>query len=250
MVIWWLCILVEALLLVRGIQQRLVRQFPIFYMYILFVFVEELLRFFVYRWYPNHYFNVYWTTQFLSLVIGSAVIFEIYRIGLRSFPGTARMTRFILLIVFGAIFAKALANPSESLFYWFANSSLELERNLRIAQALAILTLVSLFLWYAIRFGKNLRGILCGYGLFIALSIVQLTVMAYFWNDFKPFWSYVHAISYLLVLCVWLRALWSAQAVPEAKPAMQLEDDYEALVASTSGQFRRALARLGWAVRV
>jgi hypothetical protein len=249
MVIWWLAILLEALLLIRGFQEKLVRRFPIFYSYILFVLVEELLRFSVYRWFSSHYSQVYWTTQFLSLVIGSAVIFEIYRVGLRSFPGTARMARYLLLIVFGAVFAKTLANPSGGVFWWIAERSLMLERNLRIVQALAILTLVSLFLWYAIPFGKNLKGILFGYGLFIAMSIVQLT-LSYTWSDIRLFWPYVQPVSYLLVLGLWASALWSAQSVPGGKRATQLEDDYEVLAASTRTQLRRALASLGWTARL
>ena len=249
MTIWWLAILLEAALLIRGIQEKLVRRFPIFYSYILFVFVEEFLRFTVYRWLSSRYSQVYWATQFLSLIIGSAVIFEIYRVGLRSFPGTARMARYLLLIVFGAVFAKTLANPSGGLFWWFAERSLMLERNLRIVQALAILTLVSLFLWYAVPFGKNLKGILFGYGLFIAMSIVQLT-LSYTWDDIRLFWPYVQPVSYLLVLGLWQTALWSAEPVPEGKRATQLEDDYEVLVASTRTQLRRAFARLGWTARL
>ena len=249
MVIWWLAILLEALLLIRGFQQKLVRQFPIFYSYILFVLVEEFLRFSVYRWFSSRYSQVYWITQFLSLVIGSAVIFEIYRVGLRWFPGTARMARYLLLIVFGAVFAKTLANPSGGLFWWIAERSLMLERNLRIVQALAILTLVSLFLWYAVPFGKNLKGILFGYGLFIAMSIVQLT-LSYTWDDIRLFWPYVQPVSYLLVLGLWASALWSAQPVPGGQWATQLEDDYEVLAASTRTQLRRALASLGWTARL
>lgn len=249
MAIWWLAILLEAVLLIRGIQENLVRRFPIFYSYLLFVFVEEFLRFTVYRWFASRYSQVYWATQFLSLVIGSAVIFEIYRVGLRSFPGTARMARYLLLIVFGAVFAKTLANPSGGLFWWFAKESLMLERNLRIVQGLAILSLVLLFLWYAIPFGKNLKGILFGYGLFIAMSIIQLTLSDSS-GDIRLFWPYVQPVSYLLVLGLWATALWCAEPVPEGKRATQLEDDYEVLVASTQTQLRRALARLGWTARL
>jgi hypothetical protein len=249
MAIWWLGILLESLILVRGLEIRLVRQFPVFYSYILFVFLEELLRFSVYRWYPLHYFQVYWITQFLSLVIGSAVILEIYRVGLRGFPGTARMTRYLLLIVFGAIFARTLINPSGSLFVWLAQSSVELERNLRIVQALAILTLVTAFLWYAVPFGRNLRGILLGYGLFLALGIIQLTLMSDNWGAARVYWSYAQSTSYLIVLIMWTGALWSPHLAPETGPAMQLEDDYLALVASTRGQLQRTLARLGWMAR-
>jgi hypothetical protein len=250
MALWWLAISLEALLLVRGLQEKLVRRFPLFYFYILFVFVEELLRYSSYWWSPNHYSQVYWATQFPTLVIGSAVVFEIYRIGLRSFPGTAKMARNLLLIVFGAIFAHSLANPSGGLFWWLARTSEDLERNLRIVQALAILTLVSVFLWYAIPFGRNLKGILLGYGFFIAARVVQYLLRDYFSDDIRPFWPYAQPASYLLVLGIWVSALWSVHAVPKMDPSPQLERDYEALVASTRSQLQRTLARLGWAARV
>jgi hypothetical protein len=250
MAIWSLAIFLEALLLIRGFQEKLVRQFPIFYFYLLFVFVEEFLRLSVYRWYQPQYFRVYWATQLLNLVIGSAVIFEVYRVGLRSFPGAAKMTRYLLLVVFSAVFARTLASPSGELFTWFSAQAELLERNLRMVQALAILSLAVLFLYYSIPFGRNLRGIMFGYSLFIAMSIVQLTLMPYFWAEIKLFWSYAQPVSYLLVLGLWVGALWSALPVPEASPAAQLENDYEELVASTRSQLRRTLARLRWAAHL
>jgi hypothetical protein len=248
--LWVLAILLEALLLARGLQEKLLRRFPLFYSYILFVLLEDLLRFSVYRWLPNHYSQVYWATQFPALVIGSAVVFEVYRVALRAYPGTARMARNLLFIVFGVIFANSLANSSGSFFWRFVERAEELERNLRIVQAVAIFTLVSVFLWYAIPFGRNLKGILIGYGSFVAVRVVQYVLRYYFWDDIKPFWPHAQAVSYLLVLGIWACALWSAHAVPEVDPAPRLERDYESLVASTRGQFQRALARLGWAARV
>ena len=247
--IWLAGISLEGLLLFRGLQVRLLRRFPIFYFYILFVLADEILRFSVYRWYPDHYAQVYWSTQFLGLFIGSAVIFEIYRVGLVRFPGTARMTRYVLLFVFGVVVAKALTNPPDGLLSWLAGTSVELERDLRTVQALAILTLVALFLWYAIPFGRNLKGILLGYGLFIATSLVQFALWHYSIGNVEAFWPYAQPLSYILVLGVWLCALWSTDPVPEIEPPVQLERDYQLLAASTRNQLQRALAFLGWAVR-
>lgn len=249
MSIWWLGILLEALLLVRGLQEKLVHEFPVFYTYVLVVFVTEFLRFCFYRWYPANYFDVYWGTQFLSLVVGSAVIFEIYRVGLRTYPGTAKMARNLLLIVFGVIFARALANPSGHLFWWLATGSEQLERNLRLVQDLAIVTLVLLFLFYAIPFGRNLKGILFGYGLFIAMSTIQLTVMSYAWGTVQHYWSYVQPASYLVVLAIWARELWAAHPVPGAERITRRESDYETLMATTGSQLHKVRTRLGWLVR-
>jgi len=250
MVFWWLAILLEALLLVRGLQKNLLRRFPIFYSYLFLILVDDFFRFSVYRWFPSHYSQVYWATQFPALVVGSAVIFEVYRVALRAYPGTARMARNLLSFVFAMIFANSLANFSGSIFLRLVERAEELERNLRIVQALAIFMLVSVFLWYAIPFGRNLKGILFGYGLFVGVRVLQYGLRYYFWDDIKPLWPYAQAISFLMVLGVWAGALWSVHPVPEVVPVPPLERDYEVLVASTRGQFQRALARLGWAARL
>lgn len=249
MMIWWAGTLLEVIILARGHQQKLTRQFPIFYTYLLFVTLDEFVRISFYRWNSSYYSQVYWVTQYICLALGAGIIFEIYRVALRSYPGAARMTRYMLVLVFAAIVAKTLTVPSGDLFAWLASTSLVLERNLRIVQALAILTLVSLFLWYAIPFGRNLKGILTGYSLFIAMSILQFALWYYSWDRIKPFWTYTETASYLVVLGVWVSMLWSSEPVRETKPASQFESDYESLVASTREQFRRTLARLGWAVR-
>jgi len=249
MLIWWTGTLLEIIILARGYQQRLTRQFPIFYAYLLFVTLDEFVRISFYRWDPNHYSQVYWVTQYICLALGAGIIFEIYRVALRSYPGAARMTRYMLVVVFAVIVVKTLTMPSGDLFAWLASTSLVLERNLRIVQALAMFTLVSLFVWYAIPFGRNLKGILIGYGLFIAMSILQFALWYYSWDRFKPFWTYAETSSYLVVLGVWVNTLWSSEPLHEAQPVNQFESDYQSLVASTREQFRRTLARLGWVVR-
>jgi hypothetical protein len=247
--IWGAGVFLEILLLVRGFQKKLYRQLPIFYLYLLFVTVDDIVSMGVYRRASNYYFQVYWITQFLSLAIGSGIIFEIYKVALRSFPGAAKMTRYMLLTIFGAIFATALTIPWSGVFTWIAAATITVELNLRIVQALALVTLAFLFLWYAIPFGKTLKGISFGYGLFIGLSIVQFIMLRYSRERMQSVWSYAQPACYLLVVGIWVTALWSAEPLPEVNPHTQIERDYELLVASTSGQFRKALESLGWAAR-
>lgn len=250
MVIWCVAFFLEALLLTRGLQTKLVRWFPIFYSYILFVLLEEILRFAAYRISPNDYAQVYWITQFLGLLIGSAIIFETYRVGLARFPGAARMARRLLLVVFGAVFAKALLNSSHGLFFWLAATSVGLERSLRIVQEVAILSLLSLFWWYAIPISRNLRGILLGYGLFVAVTILQFTLWPHFRASLGPIWPYAQPICYVGILVFWVSALWRRALILGVGQEMQLEDDYQRLAASTRAQLERALSRFRWAARL
>jgi hypothetical protein len=248
-VIWWAAICLEAALFFRGLRERLLFKYPVFYFYISFVFLEDLLRFCIYRWHPAIYPQTYWITDFIGLVIGSGVVFEIYHSGLSAYPGAARMARNLLLLVFTLAFAKVLVSMSYGSLWWPAETTAELERNLRIVQASALIALVALFLLYAIPFGRNLKGILSGYSLYIAVSLVQLTLVSHFGNSVQRLWSYVNSVSYLIALCLWTGALWSHEMSPETKPNTRLEWDYEAVRALTRRRLQETRANLERAVR-
>src|SRR5256886_11449045 len=173
--IWWGSITLETLLLVRGLQGRLLARFPVFYVYILFVWLQSLLRFSIYHARPQLYLPVYWITEYSGVLIGCAVVFEIYRVALAAYPGTARMARNLLTFVFVMAFTKGLVETWNNPYWWSVTTTIEFERALRTVQSLAIIALVALFLFYAIPFGRNLRGILLGYGLFVGISVIQLT---------------------------------------------------------------------------
>jgi hypothetical protein len=247
--IWWVAIFLEALLLFRGFRAKLILRFPVFYSYIAFVFCEELLRFFVYRWRPEIYPQAYWITEFLGLMLGSVIVFEIYFFGLSAYAGAARMARNVLLFVFVLIFAKSLVSASYGAIWWPAQTTVELERNLRIVQACALVALLALLVLYAIPVGRALKGILLGYGLFVAVSVIQLTLTSYFGNVVQRLWFYVQPLSYLLVLGIWVKALWTYQASPETAGKIKLEHDYQALITATTRRMQRARRSLGMLAR-
>jgi len=214
----WLCsILLEVLLLFRGFRTKLVRKYPLFYSYILFVLLESLVRFFVYNRRHSLYDTVYWITQFLAVAIGCVVVFDIFRMVLAEYPGTARPARNVLLFVFAMAVVKALVNISSGASF-FGQTSVELERNLRLVQAAAIFGIAVLSFFYAIPFGKNARGIVVGYGLFLCASVVQLTWVSYFGQRSREIWLYTQPAIYLLALLVWMGSLWSYHTAPALDP--------------------------------
>ena len=83
----------------------------------------------------------------------------------RRIPGTARLARNVLALVFAVAVGKALAASLRGPLWWPAPTTAELERNLRAVQAFAILGLVILLVAYSIPLGRNLRGIVLGYAL-------------------------------------------------------------------------------------
>jgi len=243
--IWWGSIALEVVLVGRAWQCGLLRRYPLFYGYIFFVVAEDFLRLATVK-NTELYNYAYWISEFLAIAAGCAVVFEIYRLALYSYPGAARVIRNVLMFVFAMAFAKGLANGL-NFHRWRAEASaLGVERIVRTVQGIAILALVTLFLAYSIPFGKNLRGILLGYSLFIAWRIVCLTFVA---AQGRDFWFYAYSASYVVVLSLWLAHLWSYEPVPEAEARGNLERDYLVLAAATRRRIRETAGLLGKAVR-
>jgi len=245
--IWWSSIALEIVLLARGLRNRLAYRLPVFYGYIVFVVLQDVARFFTYEWNLQVYRAIYWVTEFLGLAIGSLVVFQIYKVSLAAYPGAARMARNALAFVFLTALAKGLATTPASPLGWqtASTAALEMERALRAVQAAAILALVALFLLYSIPFGRNLRGILLGYGLFVGERVVCVTFVSLQTHDF---WFYAYSASYLAALSLWLGYLWSYQPTPVPKGSLQLEYDYQRIAAATrqrlqetSGYLRRVV---------
>jgi hypothetical protein len=246
--LWWATAVLEVLLLTRGVRGKWALRYRVFYAYVLFVLSQSLLRFVIYHWNDRLYPYVYWLTEFVAVVVGCGITFEIYRVGLSAYPGTARMARNLLCIIFALTATKALVDASNDPRWWLTATTSDLELSLRIVQAGSIGALVVLFVVYRVPFGRNLRGIVLGYGLFVSLSVVQFSFISVQGNRFIAYWSYEQAFAYLLVLGIWVMHLWSYQEQPEPQASVRLEQEYQRVAAATRQRLEEARGYLGKAM--
>jgi hypothetical protein len=242
--IWWAGILLELLLLIRGVQGKLLPRFPLFFSYIFFVFLQSIVLFAIRHWAEPLFKPAYWICQYIALVAGSLLVFEIYRVALRAYPGTSRMARNALFFVFALAVAKVLVYQSNGTLKWLAHAPMELERNVRVVQAFAVLAIACVLLLYAIPCSRHLKGILMGYGLLVGSSVFDLSLLSYFGDSFKMVWTYVQITSYLFFLLIWLVALWSPALEPLARSA-PASDNYSEISSDTQEQ----LAKLRFGLR-
>ena len=242
--IWWAGIILEFVLLLRGVQGRLLRRFPFFFSYILFVFLQTILLYCVHQWSRASYPVVYWTCQYIALFVGSLIVFEIYRLALHSYPGTSRMARNALLFIFALAVAKVFVYQSNGTLSWLAHAPTELERNVRVVQAFSILAIVCVLLIYAIPCSRHLKGILAGYGLMVATSVFDLSLLSHFGDSFKKIWVFAQISSYLFFLMIWLYAVWSPVPEPVHRPEPPPED-YSRIASDT----QKELAKLQFGFR-
>lgn len=245
--IWLVGIALELVLVIRGVQRGLFRRYPVFYSYIAFVVFADILLFAIGPS-TRPYLYLYWINEFLGLLFGCLVVFELYRIALRPYPGTARMARALLAVLFVVAVVKTIATLVNVPEWWWYAKPAQVEGVLRVCQLLAILALTSLFLFYSIPFGRNLRGILVGYGLFVSWSVICLALVAAGMAKPTTWWSYTFPISYVLAVGIWTVHLWSYQPNPVPDRAIPLEQEYQRVAAATQRRLHDARGYLAKAV--
>jgi len=143
--IWWCAIALEAALLWRGATSQLLKKYPLVYAYIGCVLLIEILRFCCYRFAPNSYPSFYWNSELVTIVASYAVIFEIFRQGLRHNPGVARLAQKLLLVVFVIALTYAASDLLHGGFASVPRATADLGRYLRYIEGGLLFVMLWLF---------------------------------------------------------------------------------------------------------
>lgn len=231
----------DALILWRGFRAKLLSKYPFFYIFVASVFFSDLPLYLIYTMAPASYRTWYWALEFPKMFLECGIILDVFRHALSGYPGARKFAQLVGLSVFGAISFFLLA-------YWMVSGQhfgtratyVQLARDFSTVQAILLLGMLAVLSYYRIGIGKNVKGIIRGYGLWIGASLAGLAVQSYAGSTFYPAWRILQPLLYNTSLVVWLAALWSYHPNPAPDKSVQLEQDYEALVART----RSALATL------
>jgi len=228
-IIWGAGIALESLLLIRAFSGQLLRKYPFFYAYNLSVLLMAVLLLSPVLW-----DKLYWGSQLVTLVIGYGILLEILKHVLAPYPGAEKFARTSGLIMFGAILCFAVVFPLV-MPQWSGGTSVEFERDLRMVQALFVCCLLCVVSYYRIEIGRNMKGMIFGYGLYIATSLISLATRSYQGSSFDEAWKVIQPLSLDISLIMWVVALWSYQPSPVVKPSGDIEADYEVLASKTKG---------------
>ncbi len=238
--LWWGSNLLVSILLVRAIHGTYFLSYRVLYIYLSWVLVDSFVSFYLYVSRPWAYETYYWNAQFFSVALGYGVIWEIYTQVLADYPGVARLARSALLAIFVLLVSKTLAQTLSGQIGNPAEVPAILERDFRTVQGLLLFILVVLVAYYAIPVGRNLKGMIVGYGLFVAVSIASLALRAELGRIFQSWWQYLQPAAYDGALLIWCVSLWSYQPNPRAEVESSIEHDYKHLASETA----KALARV------
>lgn len=226
-------IVLEFAILWRALEAKLIRRFPLFYTYIFWVLLLDISSYGVYGLGPNVYRNWYWGTQILTLLVGYGVILEIVHKSFIGSAGAERVAVSLVASVFGLVFAYVILRSFTTPHWVPEVTYYELERDLRSVQAIVLAGVLAVVFFYGIAIGRNLKGVIFGYGFYLASSIVSSELRTFAGMSFHATWRLIQPYTFLISLSIWLVAMWSLQKIPTEQSAPQLESDYEAFALRT-----------------
>jgi hypothetical protein len=241
---WWAGLLLEPVILVRSLWTRMFKTYPIFYIYILCVFVVSAGLYIGSFQNQKFYAQWYWPTQLVTLVIGYGVIVDVLQKALVDYPGADRAARTVGFAIFFVVFCWIAA-----LFAWDPHWSLgravtRLERDLRLVEALFLATTILAVRYYGIELGRNLKGLMAGMGLYVGVSLIVLALFTFFGHRVDFTWEMLQSGSYTAAIGIWTYALWTYAPNPKILPA-DSSGGYSALTDQTRAKLKALGRELG-----
>jgi hypothetical protein len=192
------------------IRRRLVREFPVFFVYTLFQVISEGTLFVL-----DHnaavsgyqYWYVYWIGLTVSSALRFGIIWEICSNVFRKYPGLRRLNRFvfgwaIVVLLFLAIAIAAYA-PEDGTFHILSRSRI-LDLSVNVMQSGLWLLLVGLSACFRLSWRSFAYGIAFGLGIFA--TVVLATQATRVWTGFVAgyVFDFVNMAAYNCCAIIWL----------------------------------------------
>jgi hypothetical protein len=244
--LWIAGIALELVILFRFLKCRLFAHYPFFFAYMAIVCFFSAALTPVYQYHRGLYPQFYWLSEFLSLLAGFAVLFEIVQKSFQRYPGARKFATTVLVMMFAILcgyFVFRLLPSSPTVYKGFSG----LEKDFRTVQALTLCGVLIVISYYRIDVGRNLLGIMVGLGFYVGSIILSNELRSHIGPAFDAEWKAIQPYTYLASLLIWTFALWSyaPAAAPEIPP--EIDDGYEAFARQTQhalGTMKAAVSKV------
>ena len=233
LIIWWATILLEFALLLRIFKNGVLRAQPIFGVYLACVLTSSVSGYPVYETNPPLYRYWYWGWEFVCVLAGYCVVLEVLEKSSAVHEGLRRLARNTGLTVLAMIVAFTASQLILARGVSATRTSAEVERNLRTAELVLLALIILVIRYYGIRVGRNVKGVMVGYGLVVAAIAVDNALRSYVGARFQAVFSSIRSHSYLFALLVWTAALWSYDPNPVSQTPGPSSADYDSLTKIT-----------------
>lgn len=213
----------ELWALVLLLRNKLWRVYSRLFAYIVWLLIANSAILITDHLFSSVYPLVYWYIDSADIVLRLLVIWEVFR---QIFPRKSGLSKSFSkglgLIALG-LFTLASASLWGYQNYQSVRSlHLALDRSFGVAQALMILGILIVARYYGVSVGRNIRGIALGFGAWVSISTANNAV-ADLASSFLPYFHYLRPLSFVLMMAVWVWALWVYEPNPPIEEGESLE---------------------------
>jgi hypothetical protein len=220
--LWAVCSLLLVMVCGALLKRRLTREFPVFFAYVAYhVLRAVLFAVYLLHWQRRmshaDYFYAYWIAEMVSIVLGFAVIREIYGKvfenyeALRRFGGIVFAGAAVVLLLV-AVVAAASAPGADS--PGIVRAVLLLQRSVRVLQCGMLALVFLLLLYFGLPWRNPVFGIALGFGLFASIELVAVAVRSQVGAGAATLYSQVRSGAYACGVMIWLSYLLAPRAAP------------------------------------
>jgi hypothetical protein len=214
-ILWFAAPALQIAILVFMVKRKLRAEFPFFFSYTVLQVLTVAALFTIFKLSPGNYFYAYWTSSALGIMLGFAVIQEVFMYAIRPYTGLRdlgaklfRWAGFVLLLV-GALLAVSGSGMSSK---QLVLAIVEVERAIRLMQC-GLLLFIFLFSSSLGLTWKNFAsGMALGYGVFAATNLVMYSLRSQLGHGWDSTVSYITTAAYNLSVIIWL----GYSAMPES----------------------------------
>jgi hypothetical protein len=215
--------LLQITLLIFMVRRKSHKVFPRFFSYILFQTLKSACLFVVYRYFPESYFEAYWTGNALSVIFTVAVMDEILRSLFKEYGGVQILGTTIFRWSCGLLFLLAILgawSSSEAGGDRVVAVVFSFDRSMRLMQVGLFLVLMLLCRFLKNYSRQQVFGIALGFGVFASVELILVSFVMWYGNGQPAIISLLKSTAYNAVTLVWIGYLkQQPQLVPRVEAA-------------------------------
>jgi hypothetical protein len=209
------------------LARRAYREFPIFFSYTAFSVIVTVVLWAA-RKNGTAYFEIYWVSEPLGVVLAFLALNEAIRSVFRNFLGM-RWFRWLFpaigMVMLGVAILRIILIPRPA-FSLFTTTILGLGIAVGFLRFGIFILFIILMRLFHLRWGQRAVGIIFGYGISAAGALVAFLLRSEFGTKFSPLAGITPPIAYIIGVAIWLatflkaesgrpEAAWAATLTPE-----------------------------------
>lgn len=238
--LWFLTLAVQTGICVAMIKKRLFHEMPLFLAYTSFHVLRSLALLGVRQWAsPTSYSYTYWVSEAISVLLGFAVIYELFSVVLQRFQGLRQLGMMLFRWAFVVLVMIAIvsANRNDASSPGLITAVLVLERSVRIIQCGLVVFLFMFASTLALSWRHYVFGVALGFGLYAAVELILTSVRVQVGASADQTYIFLKPAAYAFSTLIWMSYLLNpiSQPVPvRARFNNQVEEWNEAILSLLS----------------